>query len=74
MVQVTVQVTIPQRLSKEERKLVEELAALGSTAPKGSGKKGGSLWAKAAWVCRQLRGIRTGSGNGSGEDLGMDQF
>lgn len=37
---VTVQVTIPQRLSKEERKLVEELAALGSGAPKGSGKGG----------------------------------
>ena len=40
LLQVTVQVTIPQRLSKEERKLVEELAALGSGAPKGSGKGG----------------------------------
>lgn len=36
---VTVNVTIPQRLSKEEKKLVEELAALGTGS---SSKKGGS--------------------------------
>jgi DnaJ-class molecular chaperone len=36
--QVTVQVAIPTRLSKEEKKLIEELAAISEKAPGGSGK------------------------------------
>jgi len=35
---VTVQVAIPTRLSKEEKKLIEELAAISEKAPGGSGK------------------------------------